>query len=162
MNRTTRLAAAVAVMTSPAVAQQSDLREAAENFVENEAMQTTLDEVLSTDAFVEQFRANDVQLSHEQIRTISEIINDELTEARPAFEEALALAAAATFTLSELEAMNAFYESEAGRASAAKAEPFMASFYARIEPTLRKVQADILDRVADEFDLSSGGGEREG
>jgi hypothetical protein len=151
MKRPAHLAAIAALVATPPLAQEGDIRQAAEQFVENEAMQTTLDQVLAPETFVAQLRATATRLSEEEIRSISEIVNAELADARPQLEAALATAAAETFTLSELEAMNEFYESETGRSTAAKMQRFMQSFYEEVGPTLAAVQMDIVGRMAEEF-----------
>lgn len=151
----TRIAiiAAAALFAAPAVAQedQANLRQAADSYVESRAMQTTIDEILSTDTFVAQLQATGAQLTDEQIRTIAGIIDEEFEDVRPELESAMTTAAADAFTLEELEALNEFYESAAGQSVAEKMQPFMQSFYQEIGPTLRDTQQEIAMRVQEEM-----------
>ncbi|GEM_PF-1538465 len=157
----TRIAiiAATALLAAPAIAQedQSDLREAAESYVESQAMQTAIDEILSTDTFVAQLQATGAQLSDQQIQTIAGIIDEEFEDVRPNLQSAMTTAAVDAFTLEELEALNEFYESEEGQSVAEKMQPFMQSFYREIGPTLRETQQDIAMRVQEEMAAGEGG-----
>lgn len=150
-----------AVAPAAALAQDGDLRQAARDFVQSPAMQTTLDELLSTDVFVAQLQASGAQLSEAQVRRASEIVAGQLAEARPDFESALAAAAANTFTLDELDGMIAYYESEVGRATTAKMGDFMESFYENAGDTLAETQRDIIRRIAEDF-AAPGQGAGEG
>jgi uncharacterized protein len=147
--------AAMALAATPALAQDSgtaapaELQEAARSYVDSQAMQTTLDQLLSTDAFIAQIQAGGMQLDDEDTRTLAEIVDEEFGVVRPELEEAMTVAAADAFTMEELEALNEFYASEEGRSIAEKTTPFMQGFYQEIGPTLRQTQEQIAMRARD-------------
>lgn len=145
------------IATGPAFAQDDALRQRAETFVQSDAMQMTIDQVLSPETFVAQLRASGVQLTEDQIRTVADIVDRELAEAQPEFETALAAAAAETFTLAELEGMIDYYESDVGRSSTGKMQAFLESFYQNLGGTLTEVQTDILRQMGEALALSEGG-----
>lgn len=158
MRFTTTLAALALAAATPALAQQdqgtpaqseapAELREAAQGYVESEAMQTALDELLSTETFVAQLEASGMQLDPEQARTLAGIVDEEFADVRPELEDAMTVAAAGAFTMEELEALNDFYASEEGRSIATKMTPFMQGFYQEIGPTLRQTQEQIAMRA---------------
>jgi hypothetical protein len=140
--------AALVLAAAPAFAQDT-MRDAARTYVESIAMQSALDQLLSTDAYIAQVRASGVQLDAEGNRTLTGIVDEEFSDVRPELEEALTAAAADTFTMEELDALNAFYQSEAGQSVAAKMAPFMQGFYESIAPTLRETQEQIAMRARD-------------
>jgi uncharacterized protein len=156
MIRITTLAAALAISAAPVVAQDQsgmlaqipdEMREAAQGYVESRAMQTALDELLSTDTFVAQLRASGLQLDPAETETLAQIVEEEFADVRPELEEAMTFAAAEAFTMDELVALNDFYGSEEGRSIATKMTPFMQAFYQVIGPTLRQTQQQIGQRA---------------
>ena len=144
------LALAFVLAATPVLAQDASRDDAARTYVESIAMQSALDQqLLSTDAYISQVQAGGVQLDAEGARTLTDIVDEEFTDVRPGLQEALTAAAAETFTIEELDALNTFYGSEAGKSVAAKMAPFMQDFYASIAPTLRDTQEQIATRARD-------------
>lgn len=143
------LALAFVLAATPVLAQDASRDDAARTYVESIAMQSALDQLLSTDAYISQVQAGGVQLDAEGARTLTDIVDEEFTDVRPELQEALTAAAAETFTIEELDALNTFYGSEAGKSVAAKMAPFMQDFYASIAPTLRDTQEQIATRARD-------------
>lgn len=147
------LVAATALVAAPALAQESqaeapaELQQAAEGYVQSQAMQTALDELLSTDTFVAQLQASGVRLDQAQTETLAGIVDEEFADVRSELEDAMSVAAADAFTMEELEALNDFYGSEEGQSIATKMQPFMQSFYQEIGPTLRETQSQIAMRA---------------
>jgi uncharacterized protein len=142
--------AAIALAAAPAFAQDDprpDALDAARGYVGSPAMQTALDELLSTETFVAQLRASGIPLDEAQTETLATIVGEEFDEVRPELEEAMTAAAADAFTMEELEALNDFYESEEGRSIATKMSPFMQSFYEEVGPALRRTQESIAMRA---------------
>ena len=161
MIRITTLAAALSVATAPTLAQDAEpggAREAARGYVESEAMQTALDELLSTDTFVAQLEAAGLRLDPKQTETLAGIVEEEFADIRPDLEEAMTVAAADAFTMEELDALNAFYGSAEGRSIAAKMTPFMQSFYDEIGPTLLETQSEIAARADAELNAGAASG----
>jgi hypothetical protein len=136
--------AALVLAAAPAIAQETqdtqggaseaDLRQAAEGYIDSQAMQTALDELLSTDTFVAQLEASGMRLDPEQTRTLAGIVDEEFADVRPALEEAMTVAAADAFTMEELEALATSTEARRGGRSPTKMTPFMQSFYERDRP----------------------------
>jgi hypothetical protein len=141
--------AAIVLAAAPAFAQDATRDDAARTYVGSIPMQSALDQLLSTDAYIAQVQAGGVQLDAEGVRTLTDIVDEEVTDVRPELEEALTAAAAETFTIEELDALNTFYASEAGKSVAAKMAPFMQGFYASVSPTLRETQEQIATRARD-------------
>ena len=143
--------AAIALAAAPAFAQDygqsQEALDAARGYVGSQAMQTALDELLSTDTFVAQLQAGGIRLDQAQTETLATIMGEEFAEVRPELEDAMTTAAADAFTMEELEALNDFYASEDGRSIATKMTPFMQGFYAEIGPTLRRTQDSIAMRA---------------
>jgi hypothetical protein len=148
MTRRPALAAALAVLAAAATAQEP-ARDAARGYVESEAMQTALDELLSTETFVAQLEAAGLRLAPDEIETLAGIVEEEFAAIRPDLEAAMTSAAADAFTLEELEALAAFYQSPEGVSIAAKMTPFMQGFYDQIGPTLERTQGEIAARAQD-------------
>ena len=88
-----------------------------------------------------------MDLQPTETTTLARIVDEEFTGVRPEIEGAMVTAAAGTFTMAELDALNAFYGSEEGRSIAAKTAPFLQSFYAEITPTLAETQQRIAARA---------------
>ncbi len=156
MTRTTALAAALALLAAPAAAQEQAADralDAARGYVQSVAMQTALDELLSTDTFIAQLDASGLRLDPDQTETLAGIVEEEFAVIRPDLEEAMTAAAADAFTLEELEALAAFYRSDEGVSIAAKMTPFMQSFYDQIGPTLLETQTEIAARAEEELPL---------
>jgi hypothetical protein len=156
-------AVALVLATAPALAQEStsppdaSRLDAAQTYVDSEALQTTLDELLSTDIFMAQLRASGMSLDPGETTTLAQIVDEEFSGVRPEIEGAMVTAAAETFTLEELDALNAFYGSEEGRSIAAKTAPFMQTFYDEITPTLSETQQRIAARAQETLGPGTGG-----
>lgn len=154
--------AALVLAAVPAFAQDTAsppdaaLREAAQTYVASEALQTTLDELLSTDTFLAQLRASGMDLDPAETSTLAGIVDEEFAGARPAIEGAMVVAAATTFTMEELDALIAFYGSAEGRSIAQKTTPFLQSFYEAITPTLSETQQRIAARAQETLRPGSG------
>jgi uncharacterized protein len=158
MTRFSAFAAALALVAAPAIAQDADMesaREAARGYVQSEAMQTALDELLSTDTFVAQLEAAGLRLDPPETETLAGIVEEEFAGVRPDLEEAMTEAAAGSFTMEELEALNDFYGSEEGRSIASKMTPFMQTFYAEIGETLQETQSRIAARAQAELPMDT-------
>ena len=154
------LLAATALVAAPALAQtepSADLQQAADSYVQSQAMQTALDELLSTDTFVAQLQASGVRLDQAQTETLASIVDEEFADVRSELEDAMSVAAVDAFSMEELEALNDFYGSEEGQSIATKMQPFMQSFYQEIGPTLRETQNQIAMRAEEALKPAAGG-----
>jgi hypothetical protein len=135
----------------PATAQDDALRTAVERYVTNPVQQRMLDDMLSADAMVDQMRAVAPQLTEEQLQIVARISAEEMAVLRPDLETAMIEAAITTFTLAEIEALEAFYATPEGASVMAKMQPFMAQAMGRVGPQMMQVQARIGQRVMTEL-----------
>ena len=138
--------------TSSATAEApgEELRAAAERYVEGEAVQTMMDQMLSPDVLTDAMRAQfGDQIDDDTMTQLADIAVEELGSIRPAMEQAMVDATAETFTLDEIEAQIAFYETPEGSSVLTKMQPLMASYYTAIGPDLQAAQQRIMERVAE-------------
>lgn len=146
------LACALSLLVSGAsLAQDDDLREAVERYVESPVQQRMMDEMLSADAMITQMQAMLPQLTQEQLEIVGRIGAEEMASLRPEMEAAMVEAAVETFTLEEILALEAFYNTPEGAAVMAKMQPFMATTFAMIGPEMQAAQMRIGQRVMSEL-----------
>jgi hypothetical protein len=134
-------------------AQNDTLRATVERFVGNPVQQQMMDDMLSADAMIAQMRAVMPQLTDAQLQLVGGIGAEEMATLRPALEAAMVSAAVETFTLEEILALEAFYNTPEGAAVMAKMQPYMASAMGRIGPEMQAAQMRITQRVM--IELSS-------
>jgi hypothetical protein len=150
--RLTLLSLAFALATAlPATAQDDALRAAVERYIDNPVQQGMMDDMLSADAMVDQMRAIAPQLTEEQLQIVGRISAEELSTLRPDLEAAMIEAAITTFTLPEIEALEAFYNTPEGASVMAKMQPYMAQAMGRIGPQMMQAQTRIGQRVMTEL-----------
>jgi hypothetical protein len=81
--------AALVLAAGPAFAQDAPpapdgaIREAAQSYVDSDALQTTLDDLLSTDTFMAQLRASGMNLDPSQTTVLAQIVDEEFSDVRP-------------------------------------------------------------------------------
>lgn len=138
-------------LAAPAGAQDDALREAVERYVANPIQQRMMDEMLSADAMIAQMRAMIPQLTEEQLSIVGRIGAEEMAALRPDLEAAMVTAAIETFTLEEVEALEAFYNTEEGASVMSKMQPFMATTMTLVGPQMQAAQARIGQRVMTEL-----------
>jgi hypothetical protein len=150
--RRTLLSLTLALATAlPATAQDDALRAAVERYITNPVQQQMMDDMLSADAMVDQMRAFAPQLTEEQLQIVGRISAEELATLRPDLEAAMIEAAIATFTLPEIEALEAFYNTPEGASVMTKMQPFMAQAMGRVGPQMMAVQGRIGQRITTEL-----------
>jgi hypothetical protein len=150
--RRTLLSLTLALATAlPATAQDDALRAAVERYITNPVQQQMMDDMLSADAMVDQMRAVAPQLTEEQLQIVGRISAEELVTLRPDLEAAMIEAAIATFTLPEIEALEAFYNTPEGASVMTKMQPFMAQAMGRVGPQMMAVQGRIGQRITTEL-----------
>jgi len=144
------LAFVFAVSASMASAQSDDeLRAAATRYVENPVQQQMLDDMLSPEAMVAQMQAMAPQLPDDALQVISQIASEELALLRPALEAAMIEGAVAAFTLEEIEALEAFYNTDLGASVMGKMQGYMATAMAAIGPEMAQMQGRVAQRVGE-------------
>lgn len=143
--------AVATLMPFAAHAQDEALREAVERYVSSPVQQRMMDEMLSADAMVAQMRAMMPQLTDEQLEVVGRIGAEEMAGLRTDLEGAMVEAAVATFSLEEILALEAFYNTPEGAAVMSKMQPFMANTFAMIGPQMQEAQMRIGQRVMTEL-----------
>jgi hypothetical protein len=143
--------AAATFAALPLHAQDADLREAVERYVQNPVQQRMMDEMLSADAMIAQMRAMMPQLSEEQVQAVGRIGAEEMAELRPDLEAAMVDAAVEIFSMEEILALEAFYNTPEGASVMSKMQPFMAGAMTRIGPQMQAAQIRIGQRVMTEL-----------
>lgn len=146
---TLRSLALAALLALPHAAAAQDADEVARQYVEGEAVQAMLDDMLSADAMMQMFEMQGVALPENRRDEVAGIVAEELATVRPDMEAAMIAEAAETFTLEELVALEAFYSSPVGASILAKNQAFMAETMGRIAPQMADAQGRIGERVVD-------------
>jgi len=149
-----RLFLSISFLLSATLAQaqsETALRAAAEAYVRSDVQQQTMDAMFSPEAIVSQMRANAPQLTEAQLAKLSTIVSEELQILRPRMETVMIETAAQTFSLSELNALKAFYETPDGRSAMLKVQPFFTTTMGNIAPELQAVQRRIAERAQKEL-----------
>ena len=158
--RSTLLAAAALALAMPAPAQDAaeepskEVRAAAERYVQSDAMQTMMDEMMSPDMLSDAMAAQfGDQIPADVMDQIVAIATEEIQAIEPAMEEAMIEATAETFTLEEIEAQIEFYQSQVGASILSKMQPFMATFYEAVTPDMQQAQSRMMQRLEEEVQL---------
>jgi hypothetical protein len=145
------LACALSLFGASLHAQDDTLREAVQSFVDNPVQQQMMDDMLSADAMITQMHAMMPQLTEEQLQVVGRIGSEEMETLRPALEAAMVSAAVETFSLEEILALEAFYNTPEGASVMAKMQPYMASAMGAIGPEMQEAQMRIGTRLMTEL-----------
>ena len=152
----TMLAAIMAVVASPALAQDDPaLKAAVESYVGHPVTQRTLDGLWSMETLrshlVTQFHARNVKLRSDQMETATQIVLEELHRLRPQLESLMVDAAIETFSLEEIQALNDFLNTEFGASATLKMDSYVQSFNAGFAPMSRELFERVSSRVDSEL-----------
>ncbi len=147
------VACVLALFGASGDAQDDALRGAVQRYVDNPIQQRMMDEMLSADAMIAQMRAMMPQLTEEQLQLVGRIGAEEMAALRPDLEAAMVAAAVDTFSLEEILALEAFYNTPEGASVMSKMQPFMANTFEMIGPQMQEAQMRIGQRVM--IELSS-------
>ena len=156
MTRTLAALAALALLATPVrAAEDAALRAAAEAYVRHPVVQRTIDDMWSGDTMRAMIaavaRAQGLVLRSDQTETLTRILGEEFDRIRPRFETLLADAAVETYSVAELGALTAFYDTELGARATIKSGMVMRSFNARSAPVLRGLFQRLGERIRAEF-----------
>ena len=105
---------------------EADLLDAARRYVETPAQQSALDMMTSAESLQAQLEALMPGSAGPALEQIAQGMADAMAENRESLEEAFVAAAARHFTVAEMDALTAFYETEEGAEISRKMQPFMA------------------------------------
>ena len=124
---------------------------AAERYISSQSQQDMISSMFSPEAVLGQMQAGAGAMTPEQLRTAAKIVEEEIGKVRPLIENALIKAVAETFTLKQIEAVDAFYRTPEGAAVLRKTQPMMGNFFNRVGPVLRESQKNTNDRLKREL-----------
>lgn len=147
---------ALAFLAGPGMAQDAALMEAARSYVASPGEQAMITELLSPQAVVAQIQQASPGMPAEVAQIIGGIAAEELGAVRAPLETAMIQAAAQTFTLEEIKALDAFYRTPEGTSVQAKMQPFMAAAMTLATPDLMAAQKKIMDRSVAALQAAEG------
>ncbi len=131
------------------------LKAAAEAYVHHPVTQQVIDGMWSGDtmrSFVTALsRAQGANFRRDQTEALTRIVREELDRIRPQVESLMTKAVIETFTLEEVRALNAFYDTEPGASATVKSGKILRSFNAGAAPVLMGMFKRLGERVKAEF-----------
>lgn len=159
MTRKIAIMAAAAFLTAvsgPALADdKAALKAAVERYVRHPVTQSVLDSILSLDTtrshVVNRMQAHGTTLRSDQIETLTLIIQQELERVRPQMERLMITSANETYSLDEIQALNAFCDTEVGARAMSKAGRFMQIFNAGASPMFKRLLVRLGTRIEAEL-----------
>lgn len=143
-----------ALAAFPAAAQSPEAIEAAKRYAETPGVQSMIAEMTDPDIMAQGVMATlppNVQLTDEQAHRIGQILVDAFAPLRPEIERVMIETTARHFTIDEISALTAFYESEHGAAIMAKMQPYMQDAMMQLGPQLAAVQTKVLPLIIQEI-----------
>ena len=146
-----RLLLAALLLATPALA-QDDMEaklEAARAYVQSPAQQVIIEGIASPETVAAQLTASFPEMTPEQVELASRISAEELEPMLQQMEEAMIESVAEVFTLEEIEAITAFYETPEGLALATKTGSLMQASFSRIGPQMQAAQQRIAQRLSE-------------
>ncbi|MEM7523116.1 MAG: DUF2059 domain-containing protein [Pseudomonadota bacterium] len=150
------LSAGIAAAQDPATSPEdmAARQAAAEAYVALPGVQAALDEMFAPAALAENFAASMPPArapTPEQLETIGDLLAEALTPFRPDLTAAMAEGTAEWFTLEEIAALSAFYESDVGASVMRKFQPYMRDVMTQVWPKLFSAQRAALPAIMKEL-----------
>ena len=145
------------VVASSTLAGDDDtaLKTAVESYIRHPVTQSVLDDMLSLDMtrshLVTHLQAQGTILRNDQIEVLTRIGQEELHRIRPQLDTLMINALIETYSLEEIQALNDFYETEAGESAMSKSGSFMQSFNAGFAPMFRQALERLGARIKAEL-----------
>ncbi len=143
--------AAILAVTLALPAAADEVQDAAEAFINSPVQQKLLDDMLSPEVAMAQLQAMAPTMPPEVAERVLEIVVDEMTAFRPQMETAMITAAAQSFTIEEIAALNEFYSSPLGASAMGKMTPYMQAAMGEMGPGMQAMQGRIMQRVQEEL-----------
>lgn len=151
MFKTTLAAVGLSIaLALPTHADDEALRDAALSYINSDAQQKAMDQMLSADQIMGMMRAQVPGATEEQLSAVSKIVEQELGTIREKMEAAMVDAAVDTFSLEEIKALDEFYRSDIGSSVMIKMPVFMQSSMGALGPDMVAMQGRIQSRVLKE------------
>jgi len=139
----------LAFVAAPALADEVERRAAAEAYVDSPVQVHLMDDMLSTDAIMQQLGVVSADLDPAQLETIAAIVGEELQTLRGDMREAMISGMAETFSLEEITALTAAYSDPVVAGAMRKMNPLMQSTMARLGPSFLSMQSNVAQRVTE-------------
>lgn len=137
---------ALLALASAAFAQTN--QEAAERYARLPGVQKLIDDMFGPGFIEPMLNALGYgNLPADKKAKVVRIIQEELQTVRPAVEAAMISAAAATFSVGELEAMIAFYSTQEGEAILVKQQPYNQAYLGLLGADIQQMQARVMGRI---------------
>lgn len=138
-------------LATSAMAQDKALIDAATGYVNSPTQQKLLDDMLSPEGLMAQMGLAGPDIPQDRKERLALIVAEELSTIRTPMLDAMIQGMAATFTLEEIEALRAFYESPVGASAMAKMNPFMAKTMSDLGPAFQVMQQRLAERIQAEM-----------
>lgn len=123
----------------------------AERYLTMPAIQKMNDDIYGGSVIDAMMAAQGDSLPQEAQEKLGTILREEFAKMRPGLEKSMIEAASEIFTVEELEAMIAFYETPEGASVAAKTAPFMQKTMIIAEPLVEEFQSALVQRLMTEM-----------
>ncbi len=141
--------AAAACFALPAFADEAT--DAAAAFINSPVQQKLMDDMLSPDMIMTQMQTVAAQLPEDKVEILVKIVTEELEDIRPKMEDAMIAGAAQSFTIDEINALTAFYNSPLGASAMSKMTPYMQQTMSALGPSMQEMQRNIMTRAQKEL-----------
>ena len=123
----------------------------AERYLTMPAIQKMNDDIYGGSVIDAMMAAQGDSLPKEAQEKLGTILREEFAKMRPGLEKSMIEAASEIFTVEELEAMIAFYDTPEGASVAAKTAPFMQKTMVIAEPLVEEFQSALVQRLMTEM-----------
>jgi hypothetical protein len=140
---------AAALLAAPSFADEAT--DAATAFINSPVQQRLLDDMLSPEMVLAQMQTIAQRLPEDKVQVLVNIVTEELEAIRPEMEAAMISGAAESFTVEEINALTAFYNSPVGASAMGKMTPYMQQTMGSLGPTMQQMQGNIVRRVQSEL-----------
>lgn len=137
-----------------ALAQDKDLLDAARAYVATDVQQTQLNNALPVDGLLSQLDTRGENLDPAQLQELKDTVKAEMTTLRETMESTMVEQLTKSFTVAELNALIAFYETADGASATLKLPLFVAATQQQMQPayqtTQQNIQRSILEVMGDQ------------
>ncbi len=138
------------LLALPLMATAQSKQDLAEQYVYMPEVQAMIDDMFSPQSMAAQFASSlpaSVPVTEDQLTRIGVVLSDAMKDIRPRLEELMISGSTSTFSVEELQALIAFYQSEHGAAIMTKMQPFMTGMMAELGPEMITVQQTITPKL---------------
>lgn len=137
---------AASMLMHVAYAQDDELLEAAEEWVNLPGVQQLIDDTFAPEGFAGQIAASlppSMGVTQEQLDELGKLMAGKMAPFRPDMEQAMIAGAAERFTIDEIKALSEFYQSPQGASAMSKMQPYMQDSIAVILPQMMQASREL-------------------